>query len=231
MHFVVDQDNKIIFGWSAKCGCSHVKYIYWFLKTGNLTNKIHSEKSRNPLPNDIQNYTTLLFTRNPYERLVSGFLDKYARPKGKYRNRWKDPVLSFSLFVDKLVAKDWKTIDKHHIGPQTEEAFDKRIFLSKHIRVYDIKNIDYRYIEHLYNKQIPEGVINKTFGHERRLRVKENVLYDTYVYDLPVEDYFQHSVDIKYFYNEEIKQKVYDFFVNDFTMCNEYGIDYTQTTF
>ena len=84
---LVDKDNKIIFGWSAKCGCSHAKHIYWFLKTGNLTNKIHSEKSSNPLPNDIQNYTTLLFTRNPYERLVSGFLDKYARPKGKYRNR------------------------------------------------------------------------------------------------------------------------------------------------
>ena len=46
MHFVVDHDNKIIFGWSAKCGCSHVKYIYWFLKTGTKYEKIGiSEKS------------------------------------------------------------------------------------------------------------------------------------------------------------------------------------------
>ena len=28
MLFLIDEDQKIIFGWSAKCGGTHVKYIY-----------------------------------------------------------------------------------------------------------------------------------------------------------------------------------------------------------
>jgi len=31
MYFLVDNDKQIIFGWSAKCGCSHIKNIFWFL--------------------------------------------------------------------------------------------------------------------------------------------------------------------------------------------------------
>ena len=76
MHFLVDNNKKIIFGWSAKCGCSHLKLIYWFLQTGDATinsKKLHTNDSK-PLPNDIQNYTTIIVTRNPYKRIVSGFL-------------------------------------------------------------------------------------------------------------------------------------------------------------
>ena len=40
MHFLVDTNKQIIFGWSAKCGCSHIKEIYWFLQTDNLNNLI-----------------------------------------------------------------------------------------------------------------------------------------------------------------------------------------------
>ena len=74
MYFLVDTDKKILFGWSAKCGCSHIKNIYWFLQTDNLENSIHNtSKENNRIPNDIENYTTLIFSRNPYKRLFSGF--------------------------------------------------------------------------------------------------------------------------------------------------------------
>ena len=36
MYFLVDNKKKIIFGWSAKCGCSHIKYIYYFLQNDNI---------------------------------------------------------------------------------------------------------------------------------------------------------------------------------------------------
>ena len=32
MHFFVNNDYKVIFGWSGKCGCSHLKKIYYFLR-------------------------------------------------------------------------------------------------------------------------------------------------------------------------------------------------------
>ena len=56
MYYSVDSIRKIIFGWSAKCACSHIKNIYWFLQTNNLENSIHSKKDCNKLPDDIENY-------------------------------------------------------------------------------------------------------------------------------------------------------------------------------
>lgn len=227
MHFLVDNNKKIIFGWSPKCGCSHLKVIYKFLQTGN-TNieliKIHTNDS-NPLPNDIQNYTTIIITRNPYKRIVSGFLQQYNKQK---------TYLPFSQFVDRIVNKDWKAIDnnvahiQHHFGPQTSERFDKRILLSKNIKFYDLGSINYEYIEQLYNKKIPDSVINRKIGHERKIKDK---IKNEYIYDQHISEYIDYNVNLKYFYNEEIKEKVFSFFVNDFTFFKDNGIDYTKADF
>jgi hypothetical protein len=230
MYFLVDTKNKIIFGWSAKCGCSHIKNIYWFLQTNCLTNEIHTIKDYCKLPNDIKNYITLIFSRNPYKRIVSGFLDKY-RKEGGLRNLWKHSSISFSKFINEVIKNNWKMIDKHHFTPQTTEYFNKKILLSKIIKFYDICNIDYEYIEQLYNKKIPECVINKKEGHERIYKIKNNDFYDKYVYDLNMDDYIDYDIDLKYFYNEEIRKKVFNFYIKDFNFFNQNGIDYINTTF
>jgi hypothetical protein len=59
---------------------------------------------------------------------------------------------------NKSTNNDWITIDRHHFTPQLSEHFDKKILLSKIIKFYDIANIDYEYIEQLYNKKIPEWI-------------------------------------------------------------------------
>lgn len=235
MYFMVDNTNKIIFCWSPKCGCSHIKTIYWFLQTNHVNTTIHTNNDINSLPNDIENYITLIFCRNPYKRVVSGFLDKY-KTNGEYRNLCKNmstptPTLSFSQFVDEIMKKEWKVIDHHHFAPQTEERFDKKILLSKNIKFYDISNIDYGYIEQLYNKKIPEYIINKKYGHERKCQIINNNHYDKPVYDLNIDDYINDNVNIKYFYNKDIKNKIFMFYKNDFIFFNENGIDYINTQF
>ena len=227
MHFLVDTNKKIIFGWSAKCGCSHIKTIFWFLQTDNVNNLIHTAKDINKMPNDIENYTTIIFIRNPYKRIISGFLEKYKKC-GKYRHLWRNSFLSFSQFVDKLINCDWKTIDYHHFTPQTTEHFDKKILLSKNIKFYDIGKIDYEYIEQLYNKKIPECVINKKHGHERLSYVNS---YNKYVYDLHIDDYLDYNIDTTYFYNKEIREKVFTFYIKDFSFFKENGIDYINSAF
>jgi hypothetical protein len=227
MFFLVDTNKKIIFGWSAKCGCSHIKTIFWFLQTDNLENVIHTIKDCNELPNDIENYTTIIFIRNPYKRIISGFLDKYRKDK-EYRNLWTNSFLSFSQFVDKLINYDWETIEYHHFTPQTTENFDEKILLSKNIKFYDIGKIDYEYIEQLYNKKIPECIINKKQGHERSLNTNVES-YNNYVYDLHIDDYVDYNIDTKYFYNEEIREKVFTFYIKDFSFFKENGIDYINS--
>jgi hypothetical protein len=225
MYFIVDSEKKIIFGWSAKCACSHIKTIYYFLRTNNLKDEIHTEECLDKLPEDIENYITIIFGRNPYERLVSGFLDKYKK-NGDFRHRWIYPSLSFSQFVDKLINQDWEVIDYHHFIQQTAEEFDKKIMMSKTIKIYDIKNIDYKYIEQLYEKKIPDYVINKKQGHERQFQIKTNKYCDQYVYDLNMCEYIDSNINVKYFYDEKIMEKVFNFYIDDFNFFEENGINY-----
>jgi len=228
MWFLIDTNKRILFGWSGKCGCSHIKHIYWFLQRDELEKPIHRVEDENNLPDDIEKYTTIIFIRNPYKRIISGFLDKYAK-EGEFRNLWKNSVLSFSLFVEKLITYDWDTIDYHHFTPQLSDAFDKKILLSKIIKFYDIEKIDYEYIGQLYNKKIPEFIIKKKIGHERSERININLgYYNSYVYDLNIDDYSSYNIDIKYFYNEEIREKVFNFYIEDFNFFYENGFDYIK---
>lgn len=226
MRFTVDTENKIIFGWSAKCGCSRVKSIFWFFKTGKTDIPIHTSRDLNKLPPDIENYTTFVFIRNPYLRLISGFLDKYKK-NGEYRKYWKKPILSFQDFVGELINNNWEIIQKHHFCPQTQEDFNKNKLLdSKVLKVYDIGNIDYQYMEEIYERKIPSYLINKSYGNERNLSIKNNLPWNQKVYDLHIDDYHDYKIDTKYFYNLEIYRKVTDYFKDDFNFFKIFGINY-----
>ena len=225
MYFLLDKELKVLIGWSAKCGCSHIKNIFYFLKNKKIDNKIHTLDDYNSLPDDIENYTSIIISRNPYKRLVSGFLDKY-KLGGQLRYLWKYDIITFSKFIEELCKNDWNMIENHHFTPQTSENFDKKIMLSKSIKCYDIENIDYGYIEQLYGMKIPDVVLNKKEGHER---VKNDKNFDDYVYDLGMSRYHDFNVNTKYFYNTELKKKVYNFYRNDFKFFENFGILYKNS--
>ena len=44
--------------------------------------------------------------------------------------------------------------------------------------------------------------------------------------DLEMDTYFNSKVDTKYFYNEKLKNKVFNYYKTDFTLFFENGIDY-----
>lgn len=224
MYFLIDNEKKILFGWSAKCGCSHIKTIFKFLQNNNLDNKIHTIDEINGLPNNVKEYITIIISRNPYKRLISGFLDKYNN-NSEFRHLWKHNKITFSMFIDELINKNWEMIDKHHFIPQTEEEFNMKIMTSKVIKFYDIENIDYKYIEQIYGKKIPEALYDKKYKNERP---KNNIIYNNYVYDIDLNEYFNFDVDIKFFYNEDLKNKVYNFYKNDFDFFMSNGIDYKK---
>jgi hypothetical protein len=176
------------------------------------------------IQDDIQNYTTIIITRNPYERIVSGFLNKYKPNSHFLRTLWKHPQITFKTFVDETVKNNWQMVDKHHFTPQTTECFNKDIInKSKAVKLYDIKNIDYKYIESLYDVEIPPNIISFKGNHILPLY---QVDYTGNVYNFDMKDYMHANVEKRFFYNDEIKNKVYSFFLNDFTFCNEHNIKY-----
>ena len=53
MYYLVDNSLNIIFGWSYKCGCMHIKNIFFNLQE-------FSENIYNDLPENIEDYTIIL---------------------------------------------------------------------------------------------------------------------------------------------------------------------------
>jgi hypothetical protein len=223
MFYLVDNNKKIIFCWSAKCGCSHIKKIFWYLQNNNIDNVIHTENDAMKLPDDIENYIVIIFCRNPYKRIISGFLDKYKKD-GQYRHLWNYDKITFSDFVDELIKNNWEMIERHHFTPQTSEAFNKNILTkSKHLICYDIEKINYEYIESIFDKKIPIELLSFKDNHIRKIYTEN---YEGEVYDLDINIYHNYNVSIQNFYNLAIHNKVYQFYEKDFIFFNENGIHY-----
>jgi hypothetical protein len=137
---------------------------------------------------------------------------------------WKNEKITFSLFIDEIIAENWEVIEKHHFTLQTSEYFDEeKILQAKSYKIFDIESIDYSYIENLYNKQINNNVLLIKHGHERKT-YENTINYN--VYDLEMEEYFENNINYKYFYNSEIKNKIYKFYENDFIFFRKNGIEY-----
>ena len=77
MRYFIQPEKKIIWGWSAKCGCTHLKNIIYFLRDIKVNN-VHQLEFwiQYSLPKNIDEYDTIILMRNPFKRLVSGFKDK-----------------------------------------------------------------------------------------------------------------------------------------------------------
>ena len=101
MFCLINKELKIVFWWSAKCGCSYIKKLFYILSDFNIPYNIH-HNSFNKFNINDNNYKHILFIRNPYKRIVSGFLDKYVKQKSR---KWFNSISynhTFLDFVDKL---------------------------------------------------------------------------------------------------------------------------------
>jgi hypothetical protein len=228
MLFLIDEKRKVIFGWSAKSGCSHIKNIFYYLQTDlycGPQDRVHRGKGQDfqPLPENLSEYTLLLFIRNPYKRLVSGFLDKYG-PTGEFRHLWDCNLpLTFSNFVDAIYQNDSKMVDNHHFTPQTSEHFCDRIKNHSKTFIYDIENIDYAIIEYIFQKELPDEVIDYRGPHQHKYDIV--VHYD--VYDTPIDDYCDCKPLLSCYFDEDIYKKVGEIYKKDFDFFLERGFVYT----
>ncbi len=228
MYFLVDNEKKIIFGWSAKCGCSHLKTIFYYLRDNKKLVNVHTEEAfLTPIPTDIENYITIIVCRNPFTRLISGFRDKYNINGDCRKYQWNEEELTFEEFVNEMLNNSWKKVDLHHFTPQTSERFDEeKLQKSKNLIVYDINNIDYDFLENLYEKEIPMSLLEK----QNCYNINEQEIIEKKIFDKNVDSYSNCKISPKYFYNNELKDRVYNFFKNDFDFFKKFGFDYDVET-
>ena len=248
MFFLYDDYRKIAFGWSAKCGCTHVKNLYNYLVSNN-TELIDHKKFNFPcLPYGADNkydYKYIFFMRNPYERIVSGFLDIRLNIKSFSDN---NIPYTFKNFLYELrdnglaKTKGWDylrgNINHHHFTNQLSEGIkvkliDKEYVITndnflknKNIIVFDIKEINYEYIKTIFKKKIPESLKSFRGSHCRGELDKftnNQVYYDIEINKKNLEEY--KKIHYTNFFNKELKEIVDKFYKNDFIFLHKNGIE------
>ncbi len=222
MKILLDIVNRIMFGWSAKSGCSHVKKLYKYLSSYEDHIRLFESRNIDETCYDFEKYLLIIIIRNPFERLVSGFLDKY-KPTGHCYHLWNNNMpLTFKNFVDELIKGDFKMIEEHHFTPQLSEEWSDSMRNQKKCIIYEINNIDYNTLESIYNKEIPiEIKCNKDNEN------KNTEIIDYPIYDIPLSEYYNKKPLLKCFYDEDIRKKVEHFYKCDFDFFKEKGFDYT----
>lgn len=225
MYFLKDSKRKIIFGWSGEKKCNHIKQIFYFFQNGNIDNEIHrkEEYTKDNFTFDKDDYI-ILFIRNPYERLVSEYLDKYNDPTGFFaRGQWRpDKKLTFKNFVNELTRNGIRSINTHHFTPQLSENWTDKIKIHKNISIFDVNNISYDFIEYFFDyKKIPD---------ELKLKGKEDDFLkeiDFVAYEADYKQLENIKPSYELFYNDEIKRDVTIFYAKDLVFFRDRGFSYT----
>jgi hypothetical protein len=230
---MIDPIHQIIFIWNAKCGCTFLKKLFFaYLGFENFTrknvHKLNKTKWLNsPLPSDHEKYRIYLFCRNPYELLVSGFLNKLVVDSPNYITKQLNTLhnvngLSFSEFVDCLNEdKNNKFIDEHHFGKQIRQDDINRIKIDK---IFDINDIDYTVLDNHFGKNHTSFLCTKVNWNKTKKRSNSvEKIHDKKIEELKAMDGFPSYSN---FFSKELKMKVYNIYQGDFEFFASKGLSY-----
>ena len=218
---------KYLIKWNAKCGCTLYRRFFLNLHKNEKECLINEWEKGLPsfrydmnLKPEIIN--SFLLTRNPYKRVVSMFTNKYNGPfnNDNLKNKFKLNTNNFYTFVLKLKEfkenNNWCDI---HLTPQYYN-YEKDDILIKLENFNDrIKNL-YETIPYFKNLKIEVnnffsndyttlGFINKTNKNSNKSFIGYDIYDDNYTGTWP---------DYKFFYDEKIKNLVYEIYKIDFEL-------------
>ena len=217
MYFIVDEARKVVIGWSPKCGCTHIKRVYLDMINHPAAKLkfVHGLWPYARLPKLIENYDVVIVTRSPYERLVSGFIDKYA-PNGECRFMWPDTLpLSFENFVYKLGAP---CVEHHHFAPQCAESYDPRVSRGRTFKSMDISALDYKYLARILGaKEYEYSQISRGSHTRQQTLHMENAHRIEYNSD---SHKMLSSASWESFYDTSLYQHVATWYASDFHDAN-----------
>lgn len=228
MYFLVSNDDKFLIGWSAKVGCTAIKR--WYSKALGLdlaNEKIHDliGYGNTPFtsidlypPGHYLDYKKICIIRNPFSRLVSGYVNKYV-----IENDYERYFETFEEFVSVLLKdRFFIKINKHHFTAQTSEAFKK--FKKRKWKWDLIVDVD------SLSSEI--GTINKLVGkdvdisHPNVTPYQEIIRPDKPAYLMKADEIIKNIPPYQSFYNEEIVKKVRAKYISDFLYFKKWGFEF-----
>ena len=200
----IPNENNVCFWFTPKCGCTFVRKLYSYLTNSLITGQIPMHIDQN----NTKQYINILFTRDPYKRIVSGFMDCYVQNKkfDCFANN-----LSLNSLLDNLILNEFQNVDKVHFQRQLSQHYNENIIFDK---IYDVENIDYDYLSELFNRPITTQLVNvfRTISYHH---VKYNKEFNDKAHLLTVEELQSMSEypSRDSFLNNTIKSKIYKWMI------------------
>lgn len=248
MHPFVNERRRVIFWWSAKCGCTTVKSImlesmvYDFVSDrmsvsiGELRESVARVIYESRSPNksidflvsdfarrnsvngihcliagsykkvqlkEAESFANILFVRNPFERFVSGLIDKHV--EGSFTHMFRPESFRHA-------ARNIGRLEEHHFAPQASRAYMRGL---RYDRVFNIKSIDYAYLSSLLGMEVKPRTMH-------RKRVYESPCVEG-LPSLPYESLAEIKSSgslpsYECFYDIESKSFVQDYYWDDFEL-------------
>ena len=217
--------------WNGKSGCSYFRQLFLYLHESELKkkpkNKWHDLNIDFPLPKEIalKKVTKLVLVRNPYERVVSMFCNKYCGGEGHnlLSKKMKLEKCTFRHFVYKL--RDLKNNNKLnnydiHIREQAYNCKidDKTTIIKLESFNKSIKNI-YRKNKNL-RELLPKVLI--FLSNDDKIVTNKTTRTQNICKAFDIEYSVDHKVfpTWKAFYNKDIKLIVDKIYKSDFLLFN-----------
>ena len=226
MRFLIDDKAEFALGWSPKCGNTHLKKIWYYLHN-DFNEQLHRYHDEYNKPRIIpKHYTILIVTRNPYERLVSGVLDR-LRLGTLPRKQWPDNYgpLTFEKYVDEILKENWNVVHKLHFERQLSDQFPSNITDYTKLYIQDINSVDYSILEKKFGKKIPDNILAFR-GEHQNTRKRCDYGIENPAYTIPIDTFTEMVPLYENFYNKSIYDKVTKYYKVDLDFFKKYNLNY-----
>lgn len=239
MLFLINYRHKIIFSYSPKCACTSLKR--WFIKVFDLDINLppldsdqrivhmklgfgKSVHSCVPPDLDFNSYTKVALVRNPYNRLVSGYMDRNHEPSQE-----PDALTSgsFEEFVEKIYRNPHliNSCHQQHHALQTFRPEDHHPKIDSMNVVF--KTEDLSEWKSYFKDNFPE-LPEIDFETTHSTTVVDELAPPEPLWGRDMTQYRQlgKPTNHSWFYNDSIKSMVKEIYAPDFKAFESLGIFY-----
>jgi hypothetical protein len=244
---LINKEKRYAFIWHHKCGCTTLISI--FRKLNNIEDRGENHKIIHSfIPNKyrfniyLQDIDLISFVRNPYERFLSTFLDKFVyqtdhiffRLNGykKYENSYKiNNLINLSKFIldGNYISDHFTLMSNTQIYFTNRQNFNriccKKMENGLNKQIYDFL-LNY-YSENELNKHKIMDFYENRRNYYEKDETKNEIIDDLAFYDKDKWKEFLLQNKFQYYQalSKELQKNIYRIFFRDFTMFG-YGVNY-----
>ena len=186
-HLIANDKYKVIYCYIPKVACSQWKRVFLDLENRTNLGDVHSEGnfkflqeySDEGVKMRLQSYYKFLFVREPFERLLSAYENKFVKRQWPWRYIWKYEKAIYNKFSDVDPSAGWNVTFKRFVYFLNDFGFNLDEHWAPYGRLCFPCDIEYDFIGHF--KDMPEEaayVLKKT-GMDKEVIFPEFVTHNT----------------------------------------------------